>query len=342
MIGKPPPGLLEKYVFNRIGKRDPSVLVGPSIGEDAAIIDLGGKVLVAHVDPITGAVELLGRLAVYVASNDVAVRGARPRWLLPVLYLPEDSGEALLDTVTAQIDEAARNLGAMVVGGHTEFTPGIRRPLISMTAIGLSDHSRYVTTGGARPGDVVIMTKTAGIEGTAILATDLGDALRRRGVPEELIRRGGDFVGRVSIVREALALADAGLATSMHDPTEGGILGGLVEMAHASGVEIRAWEERVALAEETDAMVRALGLDPLRIISSGALLATVPGDRAGEALRVLEGLGLRAAVIGEVVAKGKGSVEVHRRDGSVGAIVDPYVRDELIEALGMGLGRKAG
>jgi len=289
-------------------------------------------VLVVHVDPITEAVELLGWLAVHVASNDVAVRGARPRWLLPVLYLPEGSGEELLDEVTAQLDEATKEVGAMIVGGHTEFTRMIQRHIISMTAIGIADPRGYMTTGGARPGDAVLMTKTAGIEGTAVLATDFEHALLERGVPEETIRRGADLVRRVSVVREAIALAEAGLVTSMHDPTEGGILGGLAEIAHASKARIRIREERVVQAEETSTIVRALGLDPLRLLSSGALLATVPADDVRRALDLLDGLGLEANVIGEVETGGNGLVEVHRMDGSTEVVEDPYVHEELTRA----------
>ncbi|MCI4461015.1 MAG: hydrogenase assembly protein HupF, partial [Thaumarchaeota archaeon] len=150
MVGKLPPDLLRELVLSRTGAGDPAVLVGPGIGEDAAVVDLGGgRVLVAHADPITGAVEYIGRLAVHVASNDVAARGVRPRWLLPVLQFPEGAGPDLIGSVTSQLDEAAREVGAAIVGGHSEVTPGLPRPMISMTAIGIGEGGRYVTTSGA-------------------------------------------------------------------------------------------------------------------------------------------------------------------------------------------------
>jgi hydrogenase maturation factor len=330
MGGKLHPKLLERYVFTRVGIRDPAVVVGPGIGEDAAIVDLGdGRVLVAHVDPITGAVEHLGWLAVHVACNDIAVRGAKPRWLLSVLYLPEKAGEELIDKITAQIDEAAKEVEAMVVGGHTEFTPGLDRPLISMTAIGVADRGRIVTTSGARAGDVVIMTKTVAVEGTAILATDFRDALLRHGVPLEVIERGKRFLKLVSVVKEALLLAEKGLATSMHDPTEGGLIGGLAEIAYASKKTIAVYEERIPVAEETAVMTRALGLDPLKLISSGVLIATVPKDKALEAVEILRRGGVNAAVIGEVREYTGHLVVVHRRGGVVEEIDEPYVKDEL-------------
>lgn len=330
MGGKLPPDLLTKYVLSRVGAPDPSVIVGPTIGEDAAVIDLGdGRVLVAHVDPITGAVESLGWLAVHIASNDVAVRGVRPRWLLSVLYLPENAGPELVDRITAQIDEAAKEVEAMVVGGHSEFTPGLTRALISMTAIGIAEKGRYVTTSGARVGDAVIMSKTAAVEGTAILSTDFWGVLRSRGVPEEILVRGREFLKRVSVVKEALALAEARLASSMHDPTEGGLLGGLAEIAFASRKTIEVWEEKIPVAEETAIVTGALGLDPMRLISSGVLVATAPSDRAAEAVEVLRGLGVPAAIIGRVTEFSGHYVVLHRRDGSVEKLEDVYVRDEL-------------
>ncbi len=334
MIGKLPPDMLLKYVMSRTGSPDPSVVVGPSIGEDAAVVDLGdGRVLVVHADPITGAVELLGWLAVHVPCNDIAVRGVRPRWLLPVLYLPEGAGEDLVDAITGQMDGAARELGVAIVGGHTEFTPGLNRPLVSSTAIGVGERGRYVTTSGARVGDAVIMTKTAGVEGTAILATDFAEALLKAGVPGSLLERARGFTRRVSVVGEALALAEAGLATSMHDPTEGGVLGGLAEMAYASGKTLHVWEERIRIAEETLAVTSALSLDPLRLISSGTLLATVPAEKVGEALETLRRAGVEAAVVGYVGKRsGDFLVMLYRRDGTVERVSRVYVEEELYRA----------
>ncbi len=333
MAGKLPPNLLSKYVLSRVGIPDPSVIVGPSIGEDAAIIDIGGgRVLVIHVDPITGAVEFLGWLAVHIASNDIAVRGVRPRWLLSVLYLPENATEELIDRITSQIDMAAREVGAMVVGGHTEYTPGIARPLISMTAIGVAQRGRYVTTGGARVGDAVVMTKSAAIEGTAILSTDFKNVLLKLGVSEEIIKRGERFIEKVSVVKEALALAEAGLATSMHDPTEGGLLGGLVEIAYASNKTIYIWEENILLAEETAAITGTLGLDPLKLISSGTLIATIPQDRVEEALKTLHSIGVEATAIGYVGEKTDSLATIYRKNGSIEKIKEVYVEDELAKA----------
>ena len=328
--GKLPPDILEKLIFNRVGVRDPSVLIGPSIGEDAAVIDIGNnKVLVAHVDPITGAIENIGWLAVHIACNDIAVRGVRPRWLLPVLYLPEDIDVSFIDKITAQIDEASREVGAMVVGGHSEYTPGLNRPLISMTALGIAERSRYVTTSGACIGDAVIMTKTVAVEGTAIISTDFSDILQKLGVSRDIIERGRSFIKMISVVKEALTLAEKSLATAMHDPTEGGVLGGLIEVAYASRKTIEVWENRIPIADETKAIAKALGIDPLKLISSGVLIATVPWNKAGEAIETLNSKDIKATVIGRVTEFIDSYVLLHRKSGVIEKYSNIYVKDEL-------------
>jgi len=327
--GKASPDILERLVYGRLGLWDASVQVGPSYGEDAAIIRVApGLVLAVHSDPITAASRHAGWLAVNVASNDVAVRGARPRWLLSTILLPEDGWE-LLDPITAEIDKAARELQVMVVGGHTEASPGLQSPIIVATAAGVAREDSVVTTAGVRPGDSILMTKTAAVEGTAIMATDYEERLLARGVPRNVIRSASEFIWRVSVVREALALAEEGLAHAMHDPTEGGILGGVSEMAYASGVKVRLYEDRIPVAGETRILAEALGVDPLRLISSGSLLAAVPEGLVKRAIEVLRSLGVEASVIGEALGPAlEPGVELVRHDGSV-VEVPRHVPDEI-------------
>jgi hydrogenase expression/formation protein HypE len=330
VIGKLPPELLEKLIFSAGGIKDSSVLVGPAVGEDAAVIDLGGgQVLVAHSDSITAATSLIGWLGVIVVSNDIAVTGARPKWFLLNIHLPPEGGLNLLKTITGQIRKAVNHLRASVVGGHTEFTPNLSKPLLTATAIGVTSKSKFIRTGGAKPGDVVIMTKTAGLEGTSILATDFKDLLLKKGIASEIIRRAETFIEKVSVVEEALALAEAGIPNSMHDPTEGGVLGGLSEIAFASKTTVEVFREKVSVAPETETICRILELDPLRLISSGVLLATLPRIRAGEALKILKDVGVEAGVIGNVKEFNGHLVELHE-GGSVSYIDDVVVTDELV------------
>jgi len=329
VVGKVPPMLLEKLVFNKLGSSDPAVIVGPAVGEDAAVIDLGGGVaLVVHNDAITGASKLLGWLAVHIVANDVATRGAKPRWFLMSLFLPDRGEEELLAEIMFQVDAAAKELGMMVVGGHTETTPGLDRPIVGTTAIGVAALSKIVATRGARAGDYLILTKAAGIEGTAILCTDFASELEKRGVPRVVIERGARFVEKVSVVKEALALAERGLTTAMHDPTEGGVLGGVAELAYASGTTVELWADKVPVLEETKLAAEAVGVDVLRLISSGALLAAVPSDKVDQALQAVKLAGAEAAVVGRVKERSGCLVELVR-SGRIERVEDVHVVDEL-------------
>ncbi len=329
MTGKIPPRIMEKLVYSKLGVIDPSVLVGPAIGEDAAIIDLGdGRVLVVHNDAITGASEFLGWLAVHIVSNDIAVRGARPKWFLMSLFLPENTSKDFLERIMSQVDEAAKELGMMVIGGHTETTSNLDRPIVGTTAIGIVGKDKAVTTSGARAGDYVIMTKTAAIEGTAILCTDFAGILRNKGVDEKVLEKGSKFLAKVSVMKEALALAERGLATSMHDPTEGGILGGVAEIAYASRKTIELWADKLPIAKETKLITETLRIDPLKLISSGALVATVPPDRVEEALKTLRMLDIESTVIGRVHDYSDCLVKVVK-NSSMEFVSDVYVYDEL-------------
>lgn len=323
---KLPPNLLSKYVFSRVGMKDPDVLVGPSYGEDAAIIRVGGKLLVVHCNPITGAIENIGWLAVHIACNDIAVRGARPRWVLPVIYLPFDTTEREIDEITRQVDVATKELNVMVVGGHTEYTYGLNRIMIAMTAMGVCDEERYIITGGAKPGDLVLMTKAVAIEGTSILASDFEKLLKEKGVSQNIIEKAKEFVKEISVVKEALLLSEVGV-NSMHDPTEGGIIGGLAEIAYASKVAIKVWESKMLVRPETKIICKTLGVDSLRLISSGVLLATAAPKVIEESILLLREHGIECRIIGEV-KEGEGLVVV--RESGIVEKYGPYVEDELL------------
>ena len=326
VVGKLSVDLLERYVLRRTGIQDPSVIVGPAYGEDAAIVRVGDRFLAVHSDPITAAKRNIGWLAVNVASNDIAVRGARPRWASLVILLPEGASEDLLDAITADIDRACKRLGIAVVGGHTEVVAGLTRPVVIATVIG-EIVRRPITTSGAREGDAVIMTKSAGLEGTAILAQDYRDALLRRGVEPSVLERASRFIELISVVEEALALAERDLATSMHDPTEGGVLGGAAEIAYASGKGIELWEESIPIAEETRIIASAIGIDPLKLISSGTLIFTTPNDMADEAIKTLRRKGVETSIIGRVLDRGYGAYII--RKGGYREPIPRQVMDEI-------------
>jgi hydrogenase expression/formation protein HypE len=299
MTGKLTREALEALVFSRTGAARSDVSFGPRFGEDAAAVDVGGETLVVSTDPISLAAERIGTLAVAVASNDVAASGGVPAHLLATVLLPE-MDDSLLDTITAQLDAEAERLGLAIVGGHTESVAGLARPLVSLTCLGVAD--RYVPSGGVEPGDRLLLTKGAGIEATAVLATDFG---AETGLPDATLDAGAAFFDDLSVMREAAVLSP--VATAMHDPTEGGVLGGLSEMAAASGTRLRVDRESVPVADPTRAVCDAMGLDPLAVLGSGALLAAVPPGEAEAALDALEAEGVAAADVG-VAERGSGVV----------------------------------
>ena len=291
MPGKLDPETLAA-VLGRTGAEDDALAVGPAYGEDAAAIDLGDETLVVSSDPISLAASRVGTLAVHVAANDVAASGADPRWLTSVLVLPDDS---TLEAITEDVDAAATGIGATVVGGHTEFDASRDRPFACLTALGTTE--RFVPTGGAAPGARLLLTDGTAIEGTAILAADFRADLE---VPAETVEAGLAFFDRVSVVDAARALREH--ASAMHDPTEGGVLAGCVELAAAAGVAVSLEREAIPVATPTRALCAAVGVDPLRIFGSGALLAAVAPDRVEEAVSDCEAAGIEVAEIGAVEA----------------------------------------
>lgn len=295
MIGKVDPERLET-VLARTGAPDEDVVMGPSYGEDAAAIRIGEQLLVVNTDPVSLAAERIGRIGVDVACNDVAASGADPRWLTAAIFLP-DEDPAVLETVVEQLDEAASEAGIAIVGGHTEYAPERDRPLLSLTCLGLAEE--YVPTGGASPGEKLLLTKGAGIEGTAILATDFRAKLEDD-LPTDLIDRGAALFEELSVRPDARILRER--ASALHDPTEGGVIDGTLELAVASGATARISRDRVPIREPTARICEAMGVDPLRIFGSGALLAAVPAAEVEGALSDLEAAGIDAAVVGEVEA----------------------------------------
>lgn len=319
-LGKIERDLLEKIVFRRLGYRRRDVIVPPRFGEDAAVVRTRSRLLVVAMDPITGASELAGWLSVHVNANDVAVMGAEPKWFSSTILLPENRLEDL-DRITRDIHRACKELHIALVTGHTEVSPGIMKPIVVGHMVGELVSSRPITSSGARPGDLLVLSKTAGIEGTAILASDFRSLLAER-VPNKVLERAIKFYRKISVVNDALRLARKGLARAMHDPTEGGLIGGAYELAEASGCSFIIYEDKVPIAEETRLICEVLGCDPLKLISSGALLATIPRNLVSK-LQRMKGFN----VIGELRERREGNIVV-RCDGQEERVRGP-VLDEV-------------
>ena len=307
-LGKLRPAFLAD-LFARHVSRDPRVVVGPRVGEDAAVLDMGDRYLVATTDPITFVTEDLGWYALVVNANDVAVRGAAPRWFLATCLLPEGrTTESEVTALFAQLGAACQAQGVALVGGHTEVTPGLDRPIVVGTMLGEVEKARLVTTGGARPGDALVLTKGVPVEGTSIIARMRTAELRARGYDDAWLARARGMLARLSVVPEALLAAALVPVHAMHDPTEGGVATALWEVADAAGVGLAVEAERIPVLPEGAALCREFGLDPLGTIASGALLLALAPTDAGIVLHALAREGIDAAFIGRVVSREAGVV----------------------------------
>ncbi len=312
LIGKVPPDSLVRAVYSHVGKRNPKLVLGPGIGRDTAVVKYGGKVMVFTTDPVTGTTERIGEHSVNINANDIATTGARPVWYMCTLLLPPGTSETTLEEIMRGVDTASQELGITVVGGHTEATKGLDRPIIAGFMVGES-RNRVLSSQGGRVGDRILLTKTAGLEGTAILASDYRDRLKR--IPENLMTRARSFSRQISIVKEALSIARISGVHALHDPTEGGVLNGFWELAEASGRGIEIWADRIPMAEETRKICSALRLDPLKLMSSGCLLAAVEPSVVNRVTGVLRKLRVRVSEVGKLTpqANGRNLVQGIRR-----------------------------
>jgi hydrogenase expression/formation protein HypE len=304
--GKLPHKLLAK-LLEGFPADDPRVVVGPRVGEDAAVIAFGDQLLVAKTDPITFATDLIGWYAVHVNANDIACMGGTPRWFLATLLLPEGATQKEVTSIFAQLGEACRELGVTLVGGHTEITLGIDRPILIGCMLGEVMQEKLVSSGGAQPGDMLILSGPIAIEGTALLAREAGEALRAKGVSEEVIGRAREllFTPGLSVVGAARAALGAGGVTALHDPTEGGLATGLRELSVASGVGLEVEARAIPVLPETREVAAALGLEAMGLIASGSLLIAAEPSAAEGIVEALRAAGQQAAIIGRTLDEGE-------------------------------------
>jgi hydrogenase maturation factor len=295
---------------------DSRVLVGPGVGRDAAALSFGDRVLVVKSDPITFATAGAGSYLVHVNANDVACLGAEPRWLMVTALLPDGSSTpALVESLFNDLVRACTEIGVQLVGGHSEVTVGLDRPILIGCMLGETDGQSLYDLRRAQPGDPVLLCNAIAIEGTSILATEASPE-RLTGIPPLLLERARRFLldPGISVLPAARALREAGVnVRGLHDPTEGGLATALHELAEATGLGIVVNRDEVPILKETEALCTALGLDPLGLIASGALLAVIdPNDLALTHLRRHE---VEAAIVGELV-EDRSTRVLRGRDGT--------------------------
>ena len=307
-VGKLPPRILQALLAKCPVPRTSGVVVGPRFGEDAAVIDIGSKYLVAKTDPITFTAERIGWYAVHINANDVACLGAHPRWFLATLLLPErGQNAALAKSIFRDILRACQSLGVTLCGGHTEITSGLERPIVVGQMLGLVEKAKLIRKESQQPGDLILLTKGVALEGTAILAREKAGFLSPK-LGAAWVRRAARllFNPGISVVPEAGIAARQGGVHALHDPTEGGLLSGLYELARAGRVGMRVIKETIPILPETRVLAGIFGFDPLALIASGALLAVADRLRTARILRALDHRGIAAAVIGEICREREG------------------------------------
>ncbi|MBI9011151.1 MAG: AIR synthase family protein [Clostridiales bacterium] len=325
-IGKLSNEQLQSIIMDSISYNREDVVLRSGIGEDCAGVSFGDEVCLLTTDPITGAASEVGKLAIHISCNDIASNGAAPVAILLTILAPEGTTEEELKTIMTQAHEEAKKLEVEIVGGHTEITNAVNRIIVSSTAIGKQKLNKLFSNKNLRQGDLIIMTKSAGLEGTGIIAYEKNDELKSV-LSEQEIKTAKDLLDKISVVKEGIIAGGIGV-TSMHDITEGGVLGAVWEICEGSQLGAVIKYEGIHIPEVTQKICDYYKLNPLRLISSGTMLMTIQPGRIDELMDALNEASIEAAIIGEITAK---DVYLERR-GRL-SYVTPPDSDELYKVV---------
>lgn len=298
-VGKIGETVLKRSVFKQIKTKREEVILGAGVGEDCAVLKLAeDEVFVMSTDPITGTATDIGALAVHITANDLASSGAEPIGIMLTVLLPVDGKESELREMMKRVEAACAELNMQVMGGHTEVTPVVNQIVVNVAGVGKAKREDLTATKSAKVGQDVVVTKWVGIEGTAILAKDYEKELLEK-LPQDLVETAKGLDKYISVVKEAAAAVKSGVS-AMHDVTEGGINGALWEMAESSGVGLEIDLKKIPIKQETVEVCEFFDINPYHLISSGCLLMSA--DNGYELVNRLEEIGVKATVIGKVVA----------------------------------------
>jgi hydrogenase maturation factor len=326
-VGKIDLHTFTSFLLQRLGKKDETVIVPPLTGIDAGVIDIGnGKVLIIAEDPIFSIpgqpLEMFGWYTVHIGASDVAVLGVKPRYMTYTLLMPPETRKEDFEIIVNSIHRTAVELDIAIVGGHTGYYPGFVTPTIGgITVFAIADKDGYVTPAGARPGDDVILTKGPAIETVGILAVLREKELLKK-YPKEIVRKAEAMCNQMTVVKDALTAMEAGGVTAMHDATEGGVIGGLFEVANASNVGMEIDERLFIYPEEVKIVCEAFDIDPVAAIAEGSLLITAKQTHSDKIIQWLKKKGIEASVIGKVTKDPKTRI-MRRLDGSVVPLAIP-------------------
>lgn len=330
--GKLQPELLAEFL-SELDESNQRVLLGPGVGEDAAFISFGSSTLIAKSDPVTFPAERIGWHAIQVNANDIAASGGTPKWFLATLLLPENESASTAKAIFEQLRDAAAELGIALIGGHTEVTAGLPRPIVAGTMLGEAAPSETLSTASAKPGEHVILTSGIAIEGTAIIAKESRNELLCEGLSETEINSAANLIDvpGISIVRAARIAVSTGNVTAMHDATEGGLSGALDEMTQASNTGVLVDDKKVVILPETRRICDAFDLDPWGLIASGALLITAVAKTSSDITSALADNGIASEVIGSITEPSAGLVRTVR---GINEPVPTFERDEIARLYG--------
>ncbi|WP_324825006.1 AIR synthase family protein [Sinanaerobacter sp. ZZT-01] len=323
--GKLDTELLERIVFKHVKHRREEVLVRPGVGEDCATLDFGPYECVMSTDPITAAISEIGRLAVHITCNDIASNGVEPLGIMLAVMLPVGTTDEEIEDIMKQAAEVAESLEVEIIGGHTEITPAVNRPVIVSTAIGRTVSGGSQRAKAMRPGDCILMTKYAGLEGTGIIASDFERRLKEVITEEEQLEAKA-FLKQVSVVKEGIAAGKVGTA-GMHDITEGGVLGAVWELCEISKTGVELNLKAIPVKEVTKKICNHFDIDYLRLISSGCMMIVAHPEKKAAVIKAVEETGVPIACIGVVKEREEGRILV-QEDGTKIDIVPP-ASDEL-------------
>ena len=325
-IGKVSESILKRSVLKEIKTKRPEIILGAGVGEDCAAVALAeDEVLVLSTDPITGASQDVGLYAIHVTANDLISSGAEPIGVMLTLLLPEETEEAQLKQLMRQMQENCEKVHIQIIGGHTEVTKVVNQPVVTVTGVGKAKKDTLISTGGAKPGQDIVVTKWIGLEGTNIIATEKEVSLSQR-FSKDFIRKAQSFKEYLSVVPEGMIAVKHGVS-AMHDVTEGGIFGALWEMAEASGVGLEIDLLKIPVKQETIEVCEFFGINPYELISSGSMLiATEDGNGLVQAL---EKEGIAASVIGKATS-GNDRVLLNQEEKR---FLEPPKTDELYKVV---------
>lgn len=325
-IGKVPENVLKRSILKKTGSKRSEVLIGASVGEDCACVKLGDdEVMVLSSDPITGTSEDIGLYAVNVAVNDLAASGATPIGILVTALLPINTEEEDIKAIMKDLDESCKALNIQIMGGHTEITAAVTKPVLSLTAVGKVREDAFISTAGAKPGNDVVITKWIGLEGTSILAKAKEAELLKK-FPPKLIYDSKNFDKFLSVAPEAAPAVKSGV-TAMHDVTEGGVFGALWELAESSGVGLLIDLRKIPVKQETVEICNFFDINPYELMSGGSMLMTA--EDGNRLVMDLQAAGIEATIIGKCTDNNDRVLI----NGEMRRFLEPAKTDELYKVI---------